>query len=174
MKKKKHPDKRRYKDKLKKKQMKTLQEDERIRNKSFDKIEQRLSEITDADLKIVRGTSHASMSEALLEFAEPFMDAINTDDMEAYEKAVMTAIVLWNCAVMQGEKGKEKEIKKLLKPLMRDDEGKSIVRYMLDRKQEMFPNNNRYIVDYELTDKGDGYHLSVASTIESESRSGDT
>ena len=94
------------------------------------------------------------------------MDVIDTRDREAYEKAVLMAVCLWNCAVMQEEPGKDKAIKKLLKPFMKDADGKAIVHYMMDRKRQMFPDLKRYILDYEVTDRGKDFHLSVASTAQ--------
>ena len=169
MKKKKPKDKIRHKNKLRKNQTAALQKTEHIRNASFDKMKRRLSDMTGVEHKIIRDKSFGSMSEALLEFAEPLMDVIDTDDYDEYGKAVMMAIVLWNCAIMQKQTAKSKEMEKLLKPLTQDADGKSIVQYMLSRKHQMFPDVNRYILDYELTDRGDEFHLSVASTIGDES-----
>ena len=145
--------------------MATQQEDDRILSESLDTMEKRLSEMTGVEHKVIRDSSFASMSEALLEFAEPLMNVIDTRNREAYEKAVLTAVCLWNCAVMQEKPGKDKAIKKLLKPFMKDADGKSIVHYMMERKRQMFSELKRYIVNYELVDQGDGYYLSVASTI---------
>ena len=165
MKKKKPHDKLRHKNKIRKNQTAALQKDDRIRDDSLDKMERRISEMTGVEHKIIRDKSFASMSEALIEFAQPLLDVIDLRDREAYEKAVLTAICFWNCAVMQQEPGNDRKIKKLLKPFMKDADGKAIATHMLDRKRLLFPDLNRYIVNYELVDQGDDYHLSVASTF---------
>lgn len=36
---------------------------------------------------------------------------------------------------------------------------------LIARKQALFPDNKRYIVEFELQDTGKTFHLSVASTL---------
>ena len=165
MKKKPH-DKLRQKNKLRKNQIAAQREDDRVLDESLDKMERKISEMTGVEHKIIRDKSAVSMSETLLEFAEPLMDVIDLRDKQEYEKAVMMAICLWNCAVMQEKPGKDKKIKKMLKPFMKDADGRAVVSYMMERKREMFPDLNRLIVNYEIVDQGDDYHLSLASTFD--------
>ena len=166
MKKKKPHDKLRYKNKVKKNQIAAHQEDKRIIDESFDKMERRISEMTGIEHKIMRDESSVSMSETLLEFASPLIEAIDPTDREAYKRTVSTAIFFWNCAVLREKPGKEKEIKKLLKSFMKNADSKDIVNDMMERKRQLFPDINRYIINYELVDQGDAYHISVASTFE--------
>jgi hypothetical protein len=50
---------------------------------------------------------------------------------------------------------------------MPDAESKKTVRYMLERKRQMYPDNKRFVINYELTDEPDGgFHLSVVSTAD--------
>ena len=165
-KKKKSKDKIRYKNKMIKKELAKTAETENIINAAAEKMEKRLSEMTGAEHKIIRNASLVSMSDCLLEFAEPAIDALDKyDDKKEYEKAIIMAIALWNSAIMQDE-GKEDAAKKILDTLIFDEESKNLVEYMLNRKRQMFPDNNRYILDYELTVKRRGnYHLTVVSTL---------
>jgi len=161
MKKKKPKDKIRRKNKIKKKQL----EYARIPAESLNKITRRLTELTGVEHKFAQSATDVSMSDALLEYAEPFMDVVYTDDKEEYERAIMMAMLLWNAAILQ-EEGNDDSANRLLEPLMEDTESKGVVEYMLRRKREMFPDVNRFILDYEVTDRGNDFHLSVASTMQ--------
>ena len=60
---------------------------------------------------------------------------------------------------------KKKERKDKLKSVMPDAESRSVVEYMLERRRQMYPDNRRMLMSYELTELPDGFHLSVASTL---------
>ena len=151
MKKKKQRDKLRHKNKIRKNQLEAAQKYERIPGESLNKITRRLTELTGVEHKFVRNATGVSMSDTLLEYAEPFMDVVYTDDKKDYEQAIMMAMCLWNAAIMQ-EEGNDEGANRLLEPIMEDAESKGVVHYMLKRKREMFPDVNRYILDYEVTD----------------------
>jgi hypothetical protein len=40
-----------------------------------------------------------------------------------------------------------------------------LVEALVRRKEELFAANRRALVSFELTDRGDDYHLTVASTL---------
>ena len=42
---------------------------------------------------------------------------------------------------------------------------KDIIDEMIVRKQQLFADNQRYIIDFQLQDSGKQFHLSVASTL---------
>jgi hypothetical protein len=45
------------------------------------------------------------------------------------------------------------------------DDFYAIVGEMIERKNRYFAGYTRHILDYELTDTGDDYHISVISTL---------
>ena len=86
-------------------------------------------------------------------------------------------IVVWNAATMEESVMTSRKnifrriadafkVRKMLKPFMRNAEIFDVVRYLMSRKKQLYPNMNRYIIDYEITDKGTNYHLTVASTLQ--------
>ena len=81
----------------------------------------------------------------------------------------MMSITLWNYSIAQESQNHDSEgLKKFeekLKLLMTDAELRRLMRCMLNRKRQMYPDIKRIIVNYELTETSDGFHLSVASTI---------
>ena len=162
-------DKIRYKGKIRKKQLAKTEPEPNdncgVSDESFDRMKSKISEIGGFTGDLIRDSSVEKMSEILLKYAEPFIEAIDTDKKPEYEKAIQISIMLWNFAVMQEDPKSYKEVKKMLKPLMPDAESKSIVKHMLDRKRLMYPNNKRLIMNYEITETQDGFNLSVASTM---------
>jgi len=165
-------DKIRYKNKIRKKQLaKTeseqmiIEDDSGVLDDSFNRLKDKVSKISgfEHDL-IIQDSSQEKMSEVLLEYGEPFLDSIDPQDRAEHEKAIQLSMMLWNCAIMQDDPKKRKEVKKTLKALISDAESKSVVLHMLDRKRLMFPNNKRIIVSYELTETQRGFHLHVVST----------
>ena len=54
---------------------------------------------------------------------------------------------------------------KMLRPVMPDAESKGVIDYMIARKRQIFPDNKRIILNHELTETPDGFHLTVASSI---------
>jgi ABC-type iron transport system FetAB ATPase subunit len=176
MKRKERKDKIKYKNKIRKQQQvqksaekKVSEDDCGASDESLKRLESKMLEMSGGkEHKVIRDSSLERMSDILLEYGDPLFDGINTDNKKEYEKAIMMSIRLWNCAIMQEEPEGKKEIEKMLKPMMPDAESKSVVRYMLGRKHEMFPKNKRMIMNYELTETADGFHLTVASTIPSE------
>ena len=173
MKKKERKDKIKYKNKIRKQHLakkiaeqETTEEDCGISDESLARMQCKLQEMSGVKgNELIRDSSLEKMSDILMEYGEPLFETINTDNKAEYEKVIMMSIMLWNCAIMQEEPKGQKEIEKMLKPMMSDAESKSVVKYMLDRKMEMFPDNKRVILNYELTETPNGLHLSVASTI---------
>ena len=116
---------------------------------------------------IVRNGSLEKMSEILLEYAEPFLEIIDLDNKAEYEKAIMLAIMLWNCAIMEKPgKNIRKKLEKILKPLMPGVNINDNINNMIERKRQMFPDNKRIIISFDVTETSDDYHISVASTAQ--------
>ena len=174
MKKKERKDKLKYKNKIRKQQLgkaltysKQTDENCGITDETMERMQEQLDEQYGIGHEMVRDSSLEKMSDILLEYGKPFMDLVQTGSKADYEKSIKISMMLWNCSIMQELKGFKgsKKIEKMLKPLMPDAESKEMVKYMLERKRQMFPDNNRIILNYELAEAPDGFHLSVASTI---------
>ena len=106
------------------------------------------------------------MSEVLIDFIEPYVEYAET--YEAYQKLVMVAIVAWNTTLLP-EKKQKAMVKKMIKSLSlpRSDarDMKGIIEELIARKNRHFAEHTRTIVDYQVTETRDGFHLSVASTL---------
>lgn len=108
----------------------------------------------------------AKMSEVLLDFIKPYAEYAET--FEAYEDLIMVAIVAWNIALIS-----EKQNKDLVKEMIKDlnlsksdsQDMRNIMQELIERKKKHFAEYNRIITDYQITEAGSEYRLSVASTF---------
>lgn len=128
------------------------------------KMIQRLEKAGLGQPKIIRGPTGVKMSEVLLDFIEPYKHVAETE--EAMHKLVTTALVAWNTALMPTEE-QEEHLEKFAQALPDEvvEDFYAIVKEMIERKNGYFAEYTRHILDYELTDMGDDYHLSVISTV---------
>ncbi len=108
------------------------------------------------------------MSEVLIEFAEPVME--RADSFEDRKKAFSVAALTWNLSLEDPDDRKVK-ISELCEKVFHSGE-KSVMkdlRQFLDqfiqRKEENYPEIKRSILDWELIETRDSYHLNVVSTV---------
>jgi hypothetical protein len=80
------------------------------------------------------------------------------------------AVAAWNLAIMP-EDARKSAMADLFDDLMKNQKATvrqdldNLIAEMIARKLELFPNNRRYIVDFQLEGEGERFHLSVASTL---------
>jgi hypothetical protein len=105
----------------------------------------------------------AKMSEILREFIEPFREFADTT--EAMHRLLATALVAWNTALMP-EAERAESLKVVSENLPPDtvEDFYAIVEEMVERKERYFAQYNRYILEYELTETENDYHIAVIST----------
>ena len=107
------------------------------------------------------------MSDVLEEFVTPYLDF--TIGFSERQKLFALAIFAWNLALMP-EQERPTIIRQMMNqglvendPLIRQDI-REVINELIDRKKTHFADNKRYIIEFELQDLGDQFHLSVAST----------
>jgi len=116
---------------------------------------------------LINPPDHEKMSEVILEFAQPLLDVVNDD--ASTKHIIAFAIDAWNFAIIQEQSG-SKALEKMMRETAKSgtDEA-TIVRYkpyfdmLFQRKRELFPDNQRMILDYEFTESRDNFHLNVLS-----------
>ena len=169
-----HKDKVKYKSKLRKRQVdnanktSVTEQTAEIIEGARSRLKQKLIEMNGENKhKVVESAHLEKMSDILIDYAQPFIDSMKTDEKSEYEKSIEISMMLWNCAIMGESLIKRRQIMKMLKPVMPDAESKKVVKYMLERKREMYPDNRRMMLNYEVTELPDGgYHLTVGSTLD--------
>jgi hypothetical protein len=117
------------------------------------------------DQKVVVGGAHdgVKMSEMLEGFIAPYREFADTE--EAFRKLLVTAIVAWNTALFSAEE-REVHLEKVLEAFPEEvrADGRAIISELIERKERYFSEYRRMIIDYEVTDTGEDYHLIVIST----------
>lgn len=108
------------------------------------------------------------MSEALENLIEPYTEEVGT--IEAMRKLVALGGLAWNLALLPSEVV-AKELPKLIKGMAVEPGNAQmlieVIQKMIERKLLLYPDVNRYIVNSQVEDLGDGWHISVASTFSS-------
>jgi hypothetical protein len=117
--------------------------------------------------KVVRGEARdgVKMSEVLEEFIAPYLEIADTE--EVFRKLLVTAVIAWNTALFPAKERKtylEKVLEALPEQVRAD--GRAIISELMARKERYFSEYERMIIDYEVTDTGEGYRLVVISTVD--------
>jgi hypothetical protein len=115
---------------------------------------------------VLRESSGEKMSKVLLQLIEPYRRL--AQGRENLEKLLTISMIAWNASLMpEGER--ESFLTKRIDLALshRSDNLVKDFRTMVDgfikRKELLFPENKRFIVDYELLERGNKYYLSVIS-----------
>lgn len=105
------------------------------------------------------------MSVVLCRFFEPYVKGDET--LKEYRTHVSFSIIAWNCALLPEEE-REAFIAEAAETF--DHRGRaefsSRLNALVERKQRHFAHYTRFIVDFEVTDGGDEFHLAVASSMD--------
>jgi hypothetical protein len=106
------------------------------------------------------------MSAVLESFVEPYMEMAATE--AGFRCLLNLGVVAWNASLLPADEQREK-IDKLLEkrqvPQADATSLRSLLRELLDRKKAYYGANRRAIINYVLRDSGNGYHLSVMSSL---------
>jgi hypothetical protein len=81
---------------------------------------------------------------------------------------VTIACTAWNASILPVEK--RESMLADMRQLMPDQQGRedftAIVKELMKRKNKLYPKVNRMIVQFKVTDRGNDFHIAVASTLE--------
>lgn len=137
---------------------------------SLDKLERELrARGLPENMKYIRRPAGESkISVVFWKFIEPFKQYSTT--MQAMEKLVVLGICAWNAALLPNDT-RQKLIDSVFQNVLGQagEKGRGELNYvlttLLKRKEQLFADDQRYIVSYHLEDTGAEYHLSMASTV---------
>ena len=107
------------------------------------------------------------MSEVLTDFLAPYFEFAGTD--AAYRRLLTLAIAAWNTSFLPEEEQQDM-VDEVLRTMPTTSEEletdlRETVKVLIERKKARFSEYTRTILDFELVDMGEDYHLSVASTL---------
>ncbi len=107
------------------------------------------------------------MSEVILDFAEPLLDAI--DDDELFERAIGCAVVCWNLSFLM-EKKQQRQVRSIVNEFDKSDlltrfGAEDCVRMLLERKKAFFADEKRMVLNYQVVEEEGQHRLLVASVL---------
>ncbi len=134
------------------------------------KLEKKVKGIAGSkDIKLVQNLEGVEkMSEVLETFVEPYLDF--ADSRADREKLFTIAVAAWNLAFMPEEK-RSAIIQEMIavgvdkKDMLAQQDMRAILNEMIARKLTLFSDNHRLIINFQLQESKDTFHLSVASTL---------
>lgn len=111
------------------------------------------------------------MSEVLLEYAEPLTEPLTEDDDASFRKTIGFAVMCWNAA-LSTKLEREAIFRQFISqtPPIKEfpvEEVRGFFDFMIQRKRQLFNDNRRWIVSYEIKFVKRDRHVYVASTLES-------
>lgn len=137
--------------------------------KALDNFERRFqqSEMGGKIAGIVKNPKgEVKMSETLKAFIQPYL--AKATGYRRQKLLLHIAVTAWNLTFMP-EAERQSELEEFLdiavqsKDLLVREDMKGLVEELMVRKDELFPENRNYILDFQFEDAGDQFHLSVAS-----------
>ena len=112
---------------------------------------------------------YEKMSEVVQDFIEPYMEYATT--RETMGRLILLAILAWNASMLPDDKAKA-IVKGAVnsQPLSKSDREMMIrvLEELIQRKKKHFAHYTRQILDYDLTETEDGFHLSIVSFVDAD------
>ncbi|MBW4660420.1 MAG: hypothetical protein KME15_17240 [Drouetiella hepatica Uher 2000/2452] len=137
---------------------------------SMDKLAERVKQgyLKDIVGGVVRNPKgEVKMSEVLQAFVEPHLDFAATKEQR--QKLFAIAILAWNLALLSEEQ-QQKEMEDIIaqmsmgKDRQAEQDIREILEELTERKRRLFPNHRRYILDFDVRETRNDFHLSVISS----------
>ncbi len=132
----------------------------------LEKFLQKVSAKLEGKKFVINPKGEISMSDAISKIIAPYKQ--DASEYKAFKSLVTLACTAWNLSI-QPINEREDLLEKILESLRPDKESISVTRGLIKelivRKQRLFPNVNRRIIDFKVTDLGNDFHIAVASTL---------
>lgn len=106
------------------------------------------------------------MSEVLEGFVEPYMEMAITAN--SYRKLLTLGMAAWNASLLPADEQTALIDRVVGTAQISDSDAafmRSFLQKLIDRKEAHYPTIRRFIINFVLTDTGDGFHLSVISSL---------
>lgn len=118
--------------------------------------------MSETKVEVVRTPERVEkMSKVILDFAQPVLAVAKSK--EQYATAVSLAVVAWNLGCMAREGRLEELPYKILEEMGPD--AVAALMAMVHRKRALYPDNNRMVLDYQLSDTDEQLILNVVTSL---------
>jgi hypothetical protein len=123
------------------------------------------------EVGIAHSVGGIRMSDVLEDFVEPFIHYLPDEpDLNAYRGLLSLGMAAWNAALTPDLLKRQRLIDDVIRSgLCSATQDQAIFRQLVDelivRKERHFAGYNRPILDFVLEDRGDSWHLTVASVV---------
>jgi hypothetical protein len=110
-----------------------------------------------------------SMSDAIAQLIAPYKDA--TSDYHSFSNLVALGCIAWNTSNLP-ENQRDAALEKMFGVIQIQGNSQDrlemlgLIRALMERKRRWFPDVSRMIMEYKVTDRGNDFHIAVASTME--------
>ncbi|MFZ5819455.1 MAG: hypothetical protein ACOYYJ_06105 [Chloroflexota bacterium] len=107
-----------------------------------------------------------SISDAILKIMAPYRNA--AQDYQSFHKLVTVACFAWNAAILPAEQreGMLADMRKVMPDQQSREDFTEVVKELMKRKNTLYPDVNRMIVQFKVTERRNDFHIAVASTME--------
>ncbi len=108
------------------------------------------------------------LSTAVLEYADPLIESAQGDD--EIHKAISIAVLSWNLSLLPKAEARA-ELQQLVASAVDSADGGldrdllAIFEMMYSRRQSLFADDHRPVLNYEITVTDNSYHLEVTSVV---------
>ena len=115
---------------------------------------------------LVNPEGEISISDAISKIIAPYRDTAQS--YSSFYKLVMIACTAWNAAILTDEKGASmlSDMRKSMPDQQSREDFTEIVKELMKRKNRLYPNVNRMIVEFKVTERKNDFHIAIASTME--------
>ena len=106
--------------------------------------------------------------DAITQIIKPYTD--DAPVFRSMQNLVTYACAAWNISISSDDEEKSVNALFAMLPIKKKDreETLALLHALIERKRKLFPDVTRKIVDFKVTDRGDDFHIAVASTLPKE------
>jgi hypothetical protein len=114
---------------------------------------------------LVNPEGELSISDAISQIIAPYRHL--ADDYDSFHKLVTTACAAWNASILPADKRENMlaDMRNLMPDQQSREDFTEIVKELMKRKNKLYPKVDRMIVQFKVTDRGNDFHIAVASTL---------
>ncbi len=107
------------------------------------------------------GPEQVKASNMLIDYARPLLDAVT--DLRAKEEVMFVAAFVWNATLQPKNKGEQMlaDIRRSLSGRKDNLGSTTTIKLLVDRKATLYPDEKKYIVDFEVVRTGTGIFITA-------------